>query len=62
MKLTKNVMNILAVGVAEVESLKSALGKAKKEAEASKVAVDREAKAPRKSRRPAKNTRRGWRK
>ena len=41
MKLTKNVMNILAVGAADVESLKSALAKAKKEAEASKVAADR---------------------
>ena len=41
MKLTKNVMNILAVGTAEVESLKGALAKAKKEANASKVVADK---------------------
>ena len=38
-------MNILRVVVAEVESLKSALAKAKKEADASNVAADKAAKA-----------------
>ena len=40
-KLTKNVVYILAVGTTEVESLKSALAKSKKEAETRKVAADR---------------------
>ena len=39
-------MNILRVVVAEVESLKSALAKAKKEAKADKVAAYKAAKAP----------------
>ena len=39
-------MNIIAVGAAEVESLKSALAKSKKEAEVRKVAADKAAKAP----------------
>ena len=43
-KLTKNVINILTVGAAEIESLKSALAEAKKEAEASKAAADKAAK------------------
>ena len=38
-------MNILVVGTAEVESLKGALAKAKKEAKANKVAADKAAKA-----------------
>ena len=38
-------MNILRVVVADVESLKSALAKDKKEVEASKVATDKAAKA-----------------
>ena len=38
-------MNILAVGTAEVESLKGALAKAKKETKANKVAADKAAKA-----------------
>ena len=37
-------MTILTVGVAEVESLKSALAQAKKEAEVRKAAADRTAK------------------
>ena len=40
-KLTKNVITILAVGADEVESLKSALGEAQKEAEASKAVADK---------------------
>ena len=43
-KLTKNVINILAVGAAEAVSLKSALAEAKKEAEMSKAAADKVAK------------------
>ena len=44
LKRTKDVMNILAVGTAKVESLKGALDKAKKEAKANKVAADKAAK------------------
>ena len=43
-KLTKIFVNILIVGAAEVESLKSALAKAKKEEEASKAAANKAAK------------------
>ena len=43
-KLTKNIINKLAVGAAEVESLKIALAEAKKEAKARKVAADKVAK------------------
>ena len=38
-------MNIFAVGTAEVESLKGALAKAKKEAKANKVATNKVVKA-----------------
>ena len=49
-KLTKKFVIILAVGADEVDSLKSALAEAKREAEASKAAAD---KAARKFRRGA---------
>ena len=44
LKLTKNVMNMFVVVIDEVESLKSALAEAKKEAEVTKATTDKAAK------------------